>query len=87
MSVITSMQYHTEKSPAHRHKPFATVGPTQEAMAYVEGNKVKETQNAHALRMEILSLLNFFPLFFFSFEEQQSTVNKKQTQTFTKNTD
>lgn len=89
MSVIASMQYHAEKSPAHRHKPLATVGPTQEAMASAEGNKVKETpagfQNAHALRMEILCLLNFFPLlFFFSCEAQQS---KKQPQTFTKNTD
>lgn len=57
MSVIASMQYHAEKSPAHQHKPLATVGPTQEAMSSAEGNKVKETpagfENAHALRMKI----------------------------------
>lgn len=81
------MQYHAEKSPAHQHKPLATVGPTQEAMASAEGNKAKETpagfQNARARARartqngNFVSIEFFPPLFFFSCKAQQSRVNKK----------
>lgn len=82
MSIIASMQYHAEKSPAHRHKPLATVGPTQEAMASAEGNKVERntcwiSKRARTQNGNFVSIEFFPPLFFvFSCEAQQSKKNR-----------